>query len=197
MIEFDKVTTRGGDRGESSLANGERRRKDDLLFELMGTIDELSSFLGVARAGCAAAGTASPRGAGSPELREVAGLIGGIQQTLLSVGAQVATPLGDPNYARLRLVGAEEIELLEQAEVRYLSRTQIGERFVLPGDSPLSAQLDVARAVCRRAERCIVTCIRDRSMGELIPSQQYLNRLSDLLFVLARFVGANEAKPLD
>ncbi len=188
MIEFDKVTTRGGDWGESSLASGERRRKDDLLFEMMGAIDELSSFLGLARASCGAAST-SGSASGSGELSEP---IAAIQRNLLAIGAQVATPMSDPNYPKLRLVGDGDVEALETMEGRYLSQAEIGDQFILPGGSLLSGQLDVARAMCRRAERRIVTCIRDRSMSELIPSQRYLNRLSDLLFILARYVDTKE-----
>jgi len=194
MIEFDKVTTRGGDWGESSLASGERRRKDDLLFEMMGALDELSSFLGLARAGCGTPSKSSPEG--GPGGSELADLIAGVQRTLLSIGAQVATPLRDPNDAKLHLVTDADVELLESIEVHYLSKAKIGDKFILPGDSPLAGQLDVARAMCRRAERRIVTCIRDRSMSELIPSQRYLNRLSDLLFVLARFVDTKEREAI-
>jgi len=195
MIEFDKVTTRGGDWGESSLASGERRRKDDLLFEMMGVIDELSSFLGLARASCGASPESGSESEGWRGSSELADVIAAIQRTLLSIGAQVATPVSDPNYARLRLVGDGDVEALEKIEARYLAEAEIGDKFILPGDSRLSGQLDVARAMCRRAERRIVTCIRDRSMRELIPSQRYLNRLSDLLFVLARFVDTKKAMP--
>ena len=174
MIEFDKVTTRGGDRGESSLYNGERRRKDDLLFETMGDVDELSSHLGVARAGC--------------EDRRLAGIIEGVQRTLLQVGAQVATPKADPLYTKIKCLDETDVVALEEVESDYLHRTEIAGEFVLTGASPLSAALDVARTVCRRAERRIVACIRDRSMIQLAASQHYLNRLSDLLFVLARNV---------
>lgn len=189
MIEFDKVTTRGGDWGEASLANGERRRKDDLLFEMMGTLDELSSFLGVARAEA----RRGPREESWAE--ELAGMLAQVQQTLLSIGAQVATPPSDPASGRLRTAGEREVEALEEIEERYLREAEIGDRFILPGESPLSAQLDVARAVCRRAERCIVACIRERSLAALAPSQRYLNRLSDLLFVVARFVDTKRGRP--
>ncbi len=172
MIEFDKVTTRGGDRGESSLYNGERRRKDDPLFEAMGDVDELSSQLGVVRA---TAGNGA-----------LSGEVEGIQATLLQIGAQIATPKGDPLYATLRFVTDEELVALEKIEKEYLARTSIGDKFVLSGQSLLSAQIDVARAVCRRAERRVVSCIRNAGMIELAPAQRYLNRLSDFLFIVAR-----------
>ncbi|HUX20378.1 MAG TPA: ATP:cob(I)alamin adenosyltransferase, partial [Spirochaetia bacterium] len=74
-----------------------------------------------------------------------------------------------------------------------LARTEIGAEFVLPGDDLLSAQLDVARTVCRRAERRVVACIRDREMIQLASGQHYLNRLSDLLFILARHAAQHPA----
>jgi cob(I)alamin adenosyltransferase len=174
MIEFEKVTTRGGDRGETSLYNGERRRKDDLLFETMGDIDELSSQLGVVKASC--------------ENRGLAGVISEIQRKLIALGAQVATPKNDPLFAEIAKITEEDVVAIEKVESDYLKKTEIGTAFVLPGDTLLSAQLDVARTVCRRAERRLVGCIRDRAMIQLASGQHYLNRLSDLLFVLARHV---------
>lgn len=174
MIEFEKVTTRGGDRGETSLFNGERRRKDDLLFDAMGDVDELSSQLGVAKAACAN--------------RRLVALLSDVQHKLLAVGAQIATPKNDPLYSKIVPLGETDVGELEEVEASYLERTEIGTKFVLPGDDLLSAHLDVARAVCRRAERRVVACIRDRGMIQLASAQHYLNRLSDLLFVLARHV---------
>jgi len=180
MIEFEKVTTRGGDRGESSLYNGERRRKDDLLFETMGDIDELSSFLGVAKATC--------------EDKKLSELISSVQLTLLNLGAQIATPKSNPLYSKISPVSKDDVKRLEEVEEGYLRRTEIGGEFVLPGENLLSAQLDVARAVCRRAERKVVACIREREMIQLAAGQNYLNRLSDLLFILGRNVGQSPQK---
>lgn len=172
MIEFDKVTTRGGDRGESSLYNGERRRKDDLLFETMGDVDELSAQLGMAKAHCGN--------------RRLSSTIDGIQRTLIRIGAQIATPKSDPLYAKIKTVEETDVVAVEELEADYLRSTNIAGEFVLAGENPLSACLDVSRTVCRRAERRVVACIRDRGMIQLASSQHYLNRLSDLLFVLAR-----------
>ncbi len=181
MIEFEKVTTRGGDRGETSLYNGERRRKDDLLFETMGDIDELSSFLGVAKATC--------------EDKRLSELISSVQRTLLNLGAQIATPKTDPLYAKISPVSKDDVKRLEEVEEGYLGRTEIGAEFILPGENLLSAQLDVARTVCRRAERKVVACIRDREMIQLAAGQNYLNRLSDLLFIVARNVAESPKRP--
>lgn len=172
MIEFNKVTTRGGDRGESGLYNGERRSKHDMLFEALGDVDELTASLGVVRA----------------ELGELhaADTIFEAQQVLFKIGAQVATPHGDPLYKKIRKVEPSDIETLELHLKRLLDRTEIGRQFITPGEQRRSAFIDVARTVCRRAERSIVRCVRERHMSNLAESQNYLNRLSDYLFVLAR-----------
>ncbi len=174
--DFAMVTTRGGDRGETSLYNGERRRKDDLLFEALGDLDELSSFLGAARA----AGAAEVPG------RLPDGLVEGFQRNILRIGARIATPPDDPLSATLKPVTGADVEDLEGEEKRLLLRTRIEPVFVLPGGYAVSAAVDVARAVCRRAERRLVSLIRDRGRTELADAQRYLNRLSDFLFVLAR-----------
>lgn len=175
MIEFDRVTTRGGDRGMSFLANGERRRKDDPLFEALGCLDELASFLGVVRAALADSGR-----------KEWPETIRAIQERLLAIGAQMSTPRQDPGYRRVKALQPEDLQRLEEQEKALLDRTKIPGRFILPGDNAAAAHIDVARAVCRTAERRIVTCIRDQGMAHLAPCQVYLNRLSDYLFILAR-----------
>jgi len=173
-IEFEQVTTRGGDRGMSHLADGEPRRKDDPLFEALGDLDELSSWLGVVRASLR---EERPR-------KELAA----IQQDLLTVGAQVSTPRLSPQYARLRRLEEKALRRLEGWEKKLLARTEIAPRFVLPGDHLVAAWVDVGRTVCRRAERRVVGLIRDAGMIHLALCQNYVNRLSDYLFVLARAV---------
>ena len=171
-IEFEQVTTRGGDRGESSLYNGERRRKDDPVFEALGDLDELSSFLGAARAA----------GEGEPAVLRIEA----VQRVLLRAGAQTATPSDDPLYLTLTPVCGADIDALEAAEKELLGRTRIEPVFVLPGGNAVSAAVDIARSVCRRSERRLVALIRDRGRTELADVQRYLNRLSDYLFILAR-----------
>ncbi len=185
MIEFKKVTTRAGDQGESGLANGERLRKDDLLFETMGTVDELSSFLGVARA--AGRRLSGPSGDPLAPRGRLDAIVDAIQRNLLAVGAQLATPSRDPHYAKTRFIADRHVEELEAIEAEYLAGTKIGGRFVQPGELSLaSAHFDAARSVCRRAERRIVSCMRERGMEDLAPALRYVNRLSDFLFVVAR-----------
>jgi cob(I)alamin adenosyltransferase len=171
VFEFEKVTTRGGDRGMTSLYNGERLAKDDPVFELLGDLDELNSWLGMVRASL-------------PE-RE-SGTIRTVQQRLLVIGSEVATPKNDPLYREIPHLGEADLEALELAERELLDRTTIAPRFILPGDSPESALADLARTVCRRAERKMVSHIRSRGAVHLASGQVYLNRLSDFLFVLAR-----------
>jgi cob(I)alamin adenosyltransferase len=173
-IEFEQVTTRGGDRGMSHLADGEPRRKDDPLFEALGDLDELSSWLGVVRASVREGRLR----------REMAR----IQEDLLTVGAQVSTPRLSQQYGRLRLLEQEDLLRLESWEKKLLARTEIAPRFILHGDHPVAAWVDVARTVCRRAERRVVALIRDAGMIHLALCQNYINRLSDYLFVLARAV---------
>ncbi len=172
MIEFDRVTTRGGDHGESSLFNGERRRKDDLLFQALGDVDEASVCVGVARAHAA-------QGRAHQELFQT-------QQILFKVGAEIATPSGDQLYRQIKHVEQADIESLERMQKMWMAETDIASGFVTPGDSRLGAFIDQARTVVRRAERTVVACIRDRGMTNLVVAQNYLNRLSDYLFVLAR-----------
>ena len=176
-LEFEQVTTRGGDSGESSLYDGTRRRKDDLLFEAMGDVDELSSNLGVVKT------SLSETVSGS---RRIISTIFTVQKNLRRIGAMIATPAESDRYSEIEVLEEKHIAELEKSEHDLLAETQIGEDFVLPGDSREAAVIDVARSVCRRAERRVVSCIRDRSMTHLAECQSYLNRLSDYLFILAR-----------
>ncbi|MFO7850602.1 MAG: cob(I)yrinic acid a,c-diamide adenosyltransferase [Spirochaetia bacterium] len=169
-LEFTRVTTRGGDSGESSLADGERRRKDDLLFETLGTLDELVSYLGVVRAGI--------EGKNAEVLLT-------IQKNLQGISGMMATPKRSKSSSASPGIDSSDIEELETEEAELLGETRISGKFVSPGNTALSAHIHVARTVCRRAERRIVTCIRERELSRLIPAQQYINRLADLLFVLA------------
>jgi cob(I)alamin adenosyltransferase len=177
MIEFDRVTTRGGDEGKSSLHDGSRLWKDDLVFELLGAVDKLTSYLGLLRS--------------QVGKKSIGKQIASVQKKLLVIGSLAATPSSSDLFAPLEKIVDEDVNLLEEYEARLLAETRIEDRFVIPGDDPISARVDVARTLCREAERRIVSCIRDRSMAHLIPSQNYLNRLSDYLFVLARNLEQN------
>lgn len=167
-----KIYTKTGDAGETGLFGGPRVRKDHARIDAFGTVDELNSHLGVVRA-CP----------GSGDLDE---LLRRVQCDLFELGAQLATP-GD---------GAERITQsdvagLEAAIDRHEESLPPLSSFVLPAGTPLSAALHVARTVCRRAERRVVKLGAMPDMHIPVNAVEYLNRLGDLLFVLARY--ANHA----
>jgi cob(I)alamin adenosyltransferase len=158
-----KIYTRGGDSGETSLFGGDRVAKNDPRIEAYGTVDELNSFIGLARATWAS----------SP----IDAQLGAIQADLFEIGAQLAAPGSD----RFPGVRRQRIDELEQAIDSMESELAALTSFIIPGGSLAAAQLHVARTVCRRAERLIV------SLGDSKTTIAYLNRLSDYLFVAARF----------
>lgn len=167
-IDFDLVTTRTGDGGKTSDYSGTVDWKDAPLFELLGGLDELSSWLGV--------------------LKHIGGHRGDlevVQSRLMALGSVAATNPESPLTANLRRITGTEIDELEAWEHRLLRGVVIQPAFVLPGASPQSAQADVARTVCRRIERRMVAFVRD-GRPDLAPGARYLNRLSDVLFILAR-----------
>jgi cob(I)alamin adenosyltransferase len=161
-----KIYTRTGDKGETSLFGGSRVAKDDPRIEAYGTIDELNSFVGLAR-------SAWPQ---SP----IDGQLNRVQSDLFEIGALLAAPGSD----RFRGVEAKRITDLEQAIDSMESELQPLTTFILPGGSTAAAQLHVTRTVCRRAERRVVAL--DDSSREIQTTLAYLNRLSDFLFVAAR-----------
>ncbi len=167
-----RVTTRTGDSGETSLFGKPRVRKTDPRITALGDLDEAQSVIGLARA-------IAPKSTVGRQLLE-------LQHGLYVAMAEVATP--PPDLARLRArIDAAALAKLDSALERLKKRTPIEGRFVIPGDDRVSAALDQARTVARRAERSVVACVDAGSVsGEvLLP---WLNRLSDLLFVLARSV---------
>jgi len=162
-----KIYTRTGDLGETSLFGGARVRKDDSRIEAYGTVDELNSVIGVARA----AWPSSPFDA----------QLHAIQSDLFDIGAHLASP-GSSRFAG---PGAARIAALEQSIDAMESELAPLKTFILPGGSVAASQLHVARTVCRRAERLVVA-LRDDDAGT-VASIAYLNRLSDFLFVAARY----------
>ncbi len=175
MLEFEQVTTRAGDRGDSCLYNGERRGKDENIFEALGDIDELSSWLGVVKARL--------RYISSGKTMENIEIV---QKNLITAGGEIATPRASDQFQTIQKLKPEDIESVEQMEHTLLQQTRIEAEFILPGKTELSAQIDISRSVCRRAERTVVRCIRRDGSIHLARVQNYLNRLSDFLFILAR-----------
>jgi cob(I)alamin adenosyltransferase len=162
-----RIYTRTGDDGTTALVGGERRPKDAARIEAYGTVDELSSALGAARAG------------GVQERLERP--LAEIQNTLFHLGAELATPGGGPGPR----VEARHVEALERLMDDLAEELEPLANFVLPGGTPTAAFLHVARTVCRRAERRLVSLARQEEVGD--QALIYLNRLSDALFVMARW----------
>ncbi len=167
-----KIYTRTGDTGETALFGGGRVSKDHPRVSAYGDIDELNAAIGVARA-------TEPRALADPLLRS-------IQRDLFSIGGHLATP--DPERVAKALDKAvlppEQITAFENAIDEADSELPALRAFVLPGGTSKAAALHHARTVCRRAERSVVALARDAEVPALF--LQYLNRLSDLLFTLAR-----------
>jgi cob(I)alamin adenosyltransferase len=168
-----KIYTRSGDRGETGLFGGPRVAKDDLRVEAYGAVDEANAALGEARA----------RAAALPDA-ELAALLGAIQDRLFTVGAELATPPGARARSALPPIDAAWTRELEEAIDRWDGELEPLRQFILPGGTPLAAALHVARAVCRRAERRVVSLDREAPVDP--KALAYLNRLSDFLFVAAR-----------
>jgi cob(I)alamin adenosyltransferase len=178
-VRLTRIYTRAGDAGETSLGDGSRVPKTDLRIEAYGTVDELNSFVGLALAG------------DLPD--EFRPWVERVQNDLFDLGADLSVPLEDERRERLR-VTAEQVERLEELCDLVNERLEPLRSFVLPGGTEAAARLHVARAVCRRAERLAVALAAEH---EVNPSAlAYLNRLSDLLFILARAANAGSPEPL-
>ena len=188
-MDFDAVTTRTGDQGESGLYSGERLPKDDELFEVLGTIDELSSWLGLIKASLRH-GLES----GYQDRFPVPDHIEAIQRDLYRIGAEAATTQGSELYATLSLVGPDDVARLEDWERGLIRSIPLPGDFIVPGATRLGATIDIARTVCRRLERRLVALAR-RERGGPCPVSgavlRYVNRLSDYLFVVARHYEKN------
>lgn len=173
-----KIYTRTGDSGETGLLGGKRVPKDHPRIEAVGAVDELNAQIGVVRSQIAP---------DSVTLAEISSLLGDIQHQLFDCGAELASPDGTRQSALM--ISADCIAELEGSIDRFEETLPPLTEFILPGGSPAAAQLHVARSTSRRAERRLVALGQSEQVRpELI---QYLNRLSDLLFVLAR--AANQA----
>jgi cob(I)alamin adenosyltransferase len=175
MVRIDRVTTRGGDAGETSLGDGARVPKDAIRVEAFGTVDEANAAIGLLR----------------QHMRDDAAtdaMLARIQNDLFDLGADLCVPgeAGD----RLRLTDAPSLRL--EAEIAALNQSLPAlTSFILPGGSPAAAVAHLARTVVRRAERHVVTLSRTEAVNPAVI--RYLNRLSDHLFVLSRHCNQNGA----
>jgi cob(I)alamin adenosyltransferase len=172
-VNLTRIYTRLGDSGETHLGDMSRVPKTHPRIEAYGTVDELSAHIGVALA--------------VAELPDrYADWLRRIQNDLFDLGADISVPLDEPSGRERLRVSAEQVKWLEERCDEVNAHLEPLKSFVLPGGTPSAAQLHVCRTVCRRAERLAVAC------GDLLNTEvvRYLNRLSDLLFILSR--GANE-----
>ncbi len=188
MVKLDRIYTRGGDRGETSLVGGVRVRKHDPLIEAYGTVDEANAVIGLARGTLRRdAGDAGDVGGVGDEgsVRTIDAMLERIQHELFDLGADLATPFApdEREGAALRILDSQ-VERLEREIDRMTGRLAPLESFVLPGGTPTSAHLHLARTVVRRAERRMVEAAETRPLNPA--AIRYVNRLSDHLFVLAR-----------
>lgn len=169
-----KIYTRTGDKGDTSLFGGQRVPKDALRIEAYGTVDELNSLLGIVRAV-------------NTEI-QIDKILDQVQNKLFECGADLATPHSS-SKTKITRIEARDARALEKFIDGLETRLKPLRAFIVPGGSPVAAQLHFARTVCRRAERAVIRLSRNEDIGDGIIV--YLNRLSDLLFVLARY--ANHA----
>lgn len=184
-ISITKVYTRHGDKGDTHLVGGSRVPKDDARIESYGTIDELNSVLGIVRA----ANDASPASATKTRLDQI---LRQVQNELFDLGSELATP-PDAVWEGMIRIGAAQIEVLERTIDECQEELAPLKSFILPGGGMIAAVLHQARTVCRRAERDILRLMRKEPIGEHVLG--YVNRLSDLLFVLSRWVSHALGEP--
>jgi cob(I)alamin adenosyltransferase len=177
-LALNRIYTKRGDSGETSLAGGQRVAKDSLRIETYGTVDELNAFVGLACISCREHFVAYPRTA---LLRDI---LQRVQHELFNLGSILATKPEDVHPKQARITTAE-VEQLEREIDEMNQELPPLRSFVLPGGTRLNAELHVTRTVCRRAERLLVALSR----VETVPPEtiQYLNRLSDAMFVWSRW----------
>lgn len=180
MVKLDRIYTRGGDKGMTSLGNGERVPKHDLRVEAYGAVDEANAAIGLAR--LHTAGT------------DLDAMLSRIQNDLFDLGADLCTPEDEENDPRRRpalRVDQVQVDRLEAEIDAMNARLGALTSFILPGGSPAAAYLHLARTIARRAER-LVTALQDAE--RVNPAAlSYINRLSDHLFVAARHANQDGA----
>jgi len=184
-VRLNRIYTKAGDGGETRLVGGQKVAKNSARIETYGTVDELSCCLGLARAALAT----PPVPAGAVELSDV---IKRIQNELFNLGSDLAT-LPEDRHPKQPLIEARHVAALElQIDAWNESLPEL-RSFVLPGGGWVAASLHLARTVCRRAERLVVSLRATEAVGEQV--LPYLNRLSDALFVMSRHASRLYAEP--
>lgn len=177
-IRITRVYTRTGDDGETALVGGKRVAKDSTRIEAYGTLDELNSILGLARV------FNSESSAGAAQAR-IDDILKRLQNELFDLGSELATPLDAVYEGMFRVSDVDVTALEEIMDACQLDLAPLNS-FILPGGGRVGAFLHQARTVCRRAERIVLQLAREEAIGPW--PLRYLNRLSDLLFVLSRWV---------
>jgi cob(I)alamin adenosyltransferase len=180
MVRITKVYTRTGDRGETALVGGKRVPKDSPRIDAYGTIDELNSVIGLARV------FNEEKLNDSKAHQFLDTVLRQLQDELFDLGSELATP-NDFSYDGMYRVGESEVKKLEQIIDECQQELEPLKSFILPGGGRVAAYLHQCRTVCRRAEREILRLSRAEPLSEW--PLKYVNRLSDLLFVLSRWIG--------
>lgn len=181
MVKLTKIYTRGGDAGQTSLSDGSRRFKDDLRVAAYGTVDEANAAIGLVRLHTSG---------------EVDAALARIQNDMFDLGADLSTPLAPgeddftPSEMVLRITDAQVTRLETEIDAMNAGLAPLNS-FILPGGSPASAYLHLARTVTRRAERDAVSAAHETNINPA--AIKYLNRLSDHLFVMSRVLNDNGA----
>ena len=175
-----KIYTKTGEKGETGLYSGQRVQKDSLRMHAIGDVDELNACLGTVRAkGCN---------------DHVEKMLHELQRQLFSVGADLSAHMD--SRVKVPRISEEDVASLERWIDELDASLEPLQKFILPGGSEVSAQLHLARSICRRAERAVTSLMKNEDIGDHV--LKYLNRLSDLLFMMARFankeIGTEEEK---
>lgn len=181
MVKINKIYTRSGDAGETGLVGGARVPKDSARVDAYGEVDELNALLGLART--------------LAEKEQVTALrekLAQLQNELFDLGAELATP-ADTTYPTQVLLQPSQSQRLERWIDELIENLPELRSFVLPGGSELNSVLHLARTVCRRVERHVIALGRNELVRE--PLKIYLNRLSDLLFAMARYESHRSKSP--
>jgi cob(I)alamin adenosyltransferase len=172
MVVLNRIYTRTGDDGTTALGSGERRKKHDLRVAAYGTLDELNAAIGLARIHNA-----------DPALDT---LLAHVQNDLFDAGADLCLSQKGPGGARMTVTDTQVVWLEQQIDTLNAELTPL-RSFILPGGRPSAGYLHLARTICRRAERLMVELREKSSEGVTPAALRYVNRLSDLLFVVARY----------
>ena len=179
MVVLNRIYTRTGDDGTTALGSGERRPKYDLRISAFGTVDETNAAIGVVRLHL-------------KDARELDTMMGLVQNDLFDLGADLAVPQREGKAERLRVI-ATQVERLERDIDALNAKLAPLTSFVLPGGTPAAAYLHLARTICRRAERMMVELASRPTEPVSAAAIQYVNRLSDFLFVASRTANHNGA----